>query len=91
MITISINVGKIDKGRFTTGKNGERYMELVLIETPNSKYNTDYLCTQGRTKEEREKGVKSDIIGNAKIVETKGNRGNGKPATKEGGDDGDDW
>jgi hypothetical protein len=66
-------------------------LDLVLIETPNSKYDNDYMVVQGTTKEEREKGVKGAILGNGKIIESKGNRGNGKPATKEGGDDGDDW
>ena len=55
MITVSIAVNKVDKSKFFTKKNGDKMLDLVLIETPNSKYDNDYMVVQGRTKEEREK------------------------------------
>jgi hypothetical protein len=94
MITLSIDVNKIDKSRFFTRKNGARMLDLVLIETPNSKYDTDYMVVQS-TKEERAKGVKLPPIGNAKIIATKGNRsalpGYSGPGREPQGGGQEDW
>lgn len=87
MIKISIAVNKIDKSKFFLKKNGDKVLDMVLIETPNSKYDNDYMVVQDSTKEERDAGKKGAILGNGKIFETKGNRGNGKPK----GDTEDDW
>jgi hypothetical protein len=65
MITLSINVKKLDKLRFIEGEKGT-YCNLILIETPNSEYG-DYMVKQDMTKEERESGKDSPILGNAKI------------------------
>jgi hypothetical protein len=58
-ISLNVNVDKVDKKRFTTGKQG-RYLDLVLYETPDSDYG-DYLV-----KQRGEKGDKMPILGNAK-------------------------
>lgn len=71
MITLSIDVTKLDKGRFkpVTRKNGEKaiFCELVLIETPNGEYG-DYMVKQSVTKQEREEGVQLPILGNGRDV-----------------------
>ena len=64
MITANINFDLIDTKRLFKGQKG-RYLDLVLIETPDGKYG-DYMVKQGLTKEEREAGVKMPILGNAK-------------------------
>lgn len=64
MITVKINVSKIDKERLYKGEKGV-YLDLVLMPTPNSEYN-DYLVKQNTTKEERERGIELPIIGGAK-------------------------
>ena len=66
MISISINVNKIDKSRLFKGAKGT-YLDMVLIETPNSEYG-DYMVVESVSKEEREQGVKGTILGNAKII-----------------------
>ena len=66
-------------------------LDMVLIETPQSKYDQDYMIVQDSSKEDRDAGKKGAILGNGKIIESKGNRGNGKPAPAKGGDDGEDW
>ena len=66
MITLSINVSKIDKTRLFAGKQG-KYLDAVLIDTPNSEYG-DYMIVESITKAEREAGKKGTILGNAKIV-----------------------
>lgn len=71
MITLSIDVSKLDKSRFkrVTKKNGEPavYCELVLLETPNGQYG-DYMVKQGLTKAERDEGIQMPILGNGKDV-----------------------
>ncbi len=67
MISISINVDAIESARLFPGKNG-RYLDAILIKSPNSKYNDDYMIVQSVSKEERDKGIKGNILGNAKII-----------------------
>jgi hypothetical protein len=85
VITVRIDVNKIDKSKFFEGKKG-KYLNLVLFETPNSKFG-DYLVKQELSKAARERGEKAPILGNAKILER---RGNGGGASRAGGDD-DGW
>jgi hypothetical protein len=66
MISLSINVSKIDKARLFQGKQGQ-YLDAILIETPNSEYG-DYMIVESISKEERDAGNKGTIIGNAKIL-----------------------
>ena len=67
-ISLKIKTGAIDKARLYVGKTGEHYLDVMLIETPNSKYHDDYVVVQAVSKEERLQGVKGNILGNAKIV-----------------------
>lgn len=64
MITLKIDVTKIDKSRLFYGEKGT-YLNAVLIETPKSEYG-DFMIVESVSKEERESGVKGNIIGNAK-------------------------
>lgn len=66
MILGKIDVTKIDEGKYFRGKKGT-YLDFVLIETPDSQYGDDYMVVQGVSKEEREKGVKGAVLGNARI------------------------
>ena len=72
MITLKIDVTKIDKNRLFRGEKGT-YLDCVLIETPNSEY-SDYMIKQSVSKEERENGVEGNILGNAKIFATAGTK-----------------
>ena len=69
MITISLDVTLIDKSRIKEikRKNGKiaKFVDLVLIESPNSDYG-DYMVKQQVTKAERESGVQMPILGNAR-------------------------
>jgi hypothetical protein len=65
-ITAKLDVLKIDKTKLFKGEKGT-YLDIVLIESPNSAYGDDYMVVQSVTKEEREAGVKGAILGNAKI------------------------
>lgn len=70
MITAKINVSAIDKAKLFKGAKGT-YLDIVLIDTPNGQYG-DYMIVQGSTKEEREAGKKGAILGNAKILQSRG-------------------
>jgi hypothetical protein len=65
MINLKINVLKIEKARLFKGNKGT-YLDAVLIATPNSQYDQDYMIVQSVSKEERERGIKGPVIGNAK-------------------------
>lgn len=77
MITGQINVTKVNKERLFKGEKGT-YLNVVLIETPNSKYG-DYMICESVSKEEREKGIKGATLGNAKIFKSR--KQDSKPAT----------
>lgn len=66
MITVKIDIDKIDESKLFQGKKG-RYLDLVLIPTPDSPYG-DYMVKQSQTKEERAAGVQGIILGNARKV-----------------------
>lgn len=67
MISLKIDVSKIDKSRLFQGTKGT-YLDAVLIETPNNQYGDDYMIVESVSKEEREQGVKGAILGNAKTL-----------------------
>lgn len=70
MITIKINVSKIDKARLFKGEKGT-YLDAILIPTPNDKYGQDYMIVESISKEERDAGAKGTIIGGGKNKEPK--------------------
>lgn len=65
-ILIKIDVTKIEKDRLFVGKNGAKYLDIVLLDSPNDKYGNDYMAIQSVSKEERENGVRGPILGNGK-------------------------
>lgn len=67
IIACKIDVTKIDKARLFEGRNGAKYLDAVLIETPDGKYG-DFMICQSVTKEEREAGTRGAILGNGKYV-----------------------
>jgi len=69
MITLSVNVTKIDKTALVDGKNG-KYLSLVLFENKKGvdQYGNAGFITQDLGKERREKGEKGEILGNYKVI-----------------------
>lgn len=84
MITAKIDVTKIDKTKLFKGEKGT-YLDICLIETPNSAYGDDYMVTQSVSKEDRDKGVKGAILGNAKIRGTRPTGAATPPPSSAGG------
>ncbi len=81
MITVKIDVTKVDKARLFEGKNGAKYLDLVLIESQSDRYGNDFMVVQSVTKEERLAGVKGAILGNGKhLGQRQDNRPQGQPS-----------
>ena len=67
MITISIDVTKVEKARLIEGKKGGKYLNLVLFETKTpDRYGNDILVRQQVSKEERAAGKELPILGSGK-------------------------
>jgi hypothetical protein len=66
IITVKIDVKKLDKARFFPGKNGALYCDLVLIPMKEQgRFGDTHLVKQSATKEERQQRVQLPIVGNA--------------------------
>lgn len=79
-ISIRINVEKIDKARLYKGAKGT-YLDLTTFVDLDTKdqYDNNGFIKQSTSKEERDAGVKTEILGNVKVFsndnQAKGNSG----------------
>lgn len=80
LMKITIDVTKITKSRLYPGKNGAKYLNAILIATPDSPHGNSHMIVEDTTKEERESGMQGVILGNAKIM-GKGAKSAAKPAS----------
>lgn len=93
-ISISINLDKIDEQFIVQGKNG-RYIDVKLVNTPDSQYGNDYFVSQQLPKAVRDEVKasggdypKTPILGNAKAWGVMDGKTAGKPeAAKSQADD----
>lgn len=78
-ISIRINVTKIDKDRLFNGEKGT-YLDLTtFVDTDETdKYDNNGFISQSLTKDEREKGIQTEILGNCKVF-YKGGGGSSQP------------
>lgn len=63
-IRISIDCNKIDQSRIKTNEHG-RYLDLILIPTPNNQFGSTHLVRQDSSQEERAGGLRLTACGNA--------------------------
>jgi len=82
-ITFSIDLNKIDESYVTKGKDGARYLDLKMVNTPDNPYGYDYFVSQQLPKAVRtqikESGgdyPQTPIVGNAKAWEVMGGSSN---------------
>lgn len=68
IISLSIDVTKIDKERLYRGKKGTYLNANVVLKDEKDSYGNDGFVSEKISQEERESGVKGAILGNAKIV-----------------------
>jgi hypothetical protein len=68
VISLKIDVSKIDKSKLFKGEKGTYLDAVVFLNDEKDQYGNNGMITQSVSKEEREKGGKGVILGNAKIV-----------------------
>jgi len=81
LIAIKIDVSKIDKERLFQGKKGSYLDATVFLNDEEGQYGDNGMITQSVSKEEREAGVKGNILGNVKILGEFGDN-NSKPSAQ---------
>ena len=67
-ISVRIDVSKIDKARLYKGDKGTYLDAVILLNTESDQYGQNGMILQQVSKEERESGVKGNILGNVKIL-----------------------
>lgn len=84
VLNASIDLTKIDKSKIIVGKKGGQYINLAVIETPTNEYSS-HMIVLSTTKEEREKGVRGEIIGSVKKWDNEGSNPQSKatPAVED--------
>ena len=75
LISLSIDVSKIDAKRLYKGKKGQYLSATLFLKEETDQYGNNGFIVESITKEEREAGQKGTIIGNAKFM-----AGGSKPA-----------
>jgi hypothetical protein len=74
-IIAKIDVTKIDKKYLFPGKNGAKWLDIILWENDEpDKYGNNYVAVQGISKEARDSGEKGYILGNGKKMERREQR-----------------
>lgn len=72
MIVFSIDLSKIDEKFVTIGKDGRRYADFKIVDTPDSPYGHDFMVCQSLDKNSRAKAKetndwpKTPVVGNGK-------------------------
>ena len=86
-ISVQIDVNKIDKKRLYKGKKGTYLNGVIFLnEEPDEYGNNGFIC-ESVSKEEREQGVKGEILGNVKILGNSKSRVNDPVDFDDEGDD----
>lgn len=85
LLSISIDVTKLDKSRFYEGKNGAKYCSLdVWVGDEPDQYGRDASVSESLTRDERDAGTKKNYVGSGKKLYGWGSSGSSarKPANK---------
>jgi hypothetical protein len=83
VIQIKLNLSKADKDRLFKGEKGVYLDAVLFLNDEADQYGNHGMIVQSVSKEERDAGVKGEILGNAKFVESQGVQ----PLTQEDKDD----
>lgn len=68
LISLSIDVSKINAKRLYKGKKGQYLSATLFLKEDVDQYGNNGFIVESITKEEREAGQKGTIIGNAKMM-----------------------
>jgi hypothetical protein len=67
-IALKINVNQIDKARLFKGEKGTYLDAVLFLNDEADQYGNHGMITQSVSKDERQAGMKGNILGNCKIV-----------------------
>lgn len=87
-ITLKIDVNKIDKAKLYKGEKGTYLDAVLFFDEQDDQYGNNGMIVQSVSKEERKRGVKGEILGNAKLLSIPANstgevRSKGKFGTEQ--------
>ena len=68
LINASINVAKLPKEKFVTGKDGAVWYRFAININDETRYGNNVSIVDDRTKEERDAGIKPNYLGNGQVV-----------------------
>lgn len=83
VIQIKLNLSKVDKDRLFKGEKGVYLDATLFLSDEADQYGNHGMIVQSSTKEEREAGYESPILGNAKVSDKQSSR----PLTQDEKDD----
>lgn len=83
ILSISINLSKLDKARIIKGKKGQYYNFDVFVNDEKDTYGNDVAVATTQTKEEREKKDPKTYLGGGRKVWS-GTRGTSKTGNSAG-------
>ena len=68
-ISLKVDLSKIDMSRIFNGKNGAQYLDMTAFVslTELDQYDNSGMITQSVKKEEKDQGIKGNILGNSKV------------------------
>ena len=82
LVSIKIDVTKIDKDRLYKGAKGTYLDAQVFLNDEPDQYGNHGMITQQVSKDERESGQKGAILGNVKVIGEYADKSNSRVATK---------
>lgn len=68
LIAVSIDVTKLDKSKFVTGKKGTYANLTISLNDEPDQYNNDVSVWEGQTEQERKDKADRNFLGNGKVV-----------------------
>lgn len=69
IISVSIDLNKLDKSRIVEGKNGAKYYNFTInVNDEKDQYGNDASVTISQTAEERQEKAQRTFVGNGRVV-----------------------
>jgi len=68
LIAVSIDVTKLDKSKFVTGKKGTYANLTISLNDEPDQYNNDVSVWEGQSEDERKSKADRNFLGNGKVV-----------------------
>jgi len=86
-ISLKIDLSKIDMSKVFQGKNGAQYLDMTAFVslTELDQYDNSGMITQSVKKEEKEQGIKGNILGNSKVFWVESGQAPQKAGSNQGG------